>query len=321
MAAKKQVKKAERPAVKRGRKRAPAGTVDSGAKKRAKSTVSKRAKKAPPKKAARPSGRARQAVVKAVSAGMDKNGGPLANPLENPRYEQFCQLVHSGVIPRMAAIRVGLSEKTASTQAWRLLKYVEIQRRLAWLHTQSANRLIARKRDVLVAHSADALVGPADFANLIGMDRDQARDFLASHPYGHVVREIEIENVAAAEQAEPGGPVVNRIESRVKRFKLADSMAARRELAKLLDWYAPHPVGMRRRGAVPEADGGAADLVRVVCVGPGEGDEQGEADEAVAVDAGMGRSGDRLGLPAHDERSGRRGRKQDGSGPVVMGTR
>jgi hypothetical protein len=286
MAAKKTAGKCEKKArgvvaarhVEKSTQTASAGKVKQAPKKRA-------AKAAPKRR-----GRGASAVAKAVARGTVTNAGPMASPLENPRYEQFCQAVHAGVQPRAAAIRCGWSDRSASTQAWRLLKIVEIQRRLAWLHAMSAGRIIARKRDVLAAHSADALSGPADFTALIGMDRNQARDFLSAHPYGFCVREIEIENIAVTRAGATGEENVQVIESRVKRFKLSDSMAARRELGKLLDWY-PQPRGMRGRllpgeASAPGADGETVRIVVEV--------EEAAADIGAAAADGAGVANDRL---------------------------
>jgi len=243
----------------------------------------KRAKRVPGKGRAKARGRGASAVVAAAKRGEAATAGGMRNPLANPRYEQFCQFVVSGVMPRVAAVRCGYSQRCASTQAWRLLSHVEICRRLAWLNSECARRVIARKRDVLAAHTADALTGIADFTPLIGMDRDQAHAFLSEHPYGHVVRELEIENVEMQVFDGDDDKTVSRIESRVKRFKLADSVRARAELAKLLDWY-PSPHGMRVGAGGSAAGGsetpgsGSAYAVQVICETNAESPAAGEGD-------------------------------------------
>jgi len=293
------------------------GDAGKGASRKPRTGVARRKRKG-----GKPALSAARAVARAEQAGVPQRRAPL----ENPRHERFCQLVFSGALPMVAAVRCGYAEGCAHVTASRMLRQADIQGRLAFLWTQSAQRRIARKRDILVAETVDGFSAMADFTPLIGMTGSEAGAFLREHPFGAAVRELEIENIAAAEQDEDG-VMVERITSRVKRFKLADARRARDAIARLTGMIGGSEQGSGARAWRIGAPGSAGDAAPLVVLeleqgeGSGErgaetrdqGPETGERGAGSEEGAGMENAGERERLkpvPRAGKVKGRKGRSE-----------
>jgi hypothetical protein len=222
-------------------------------------------------------------------------------PLPQARRERFCQLVYGGMMPAVAFVRAGYSAKSAASAASRMLKNVDIRGRLLYLWAGSARRVIARKRDILVAETVEGFATAGEFLPLIGMDRAAAEEFLAGHPHAAAVRELEFEQATEVEWPDgmgTGKRAIERVVTRIKRFKLADAGRARAQLFRFAGMTAGAGAEARRgmlvRGQAEGSDGNVPAAALVELTVQVEGSEGGGAGAGMA-DAEASAGGDESG--------------------------
>lgn len=104
-----------------------------------------------------------------------------SKPLKNAKYERFCQEYIIDNNATQAAIRAKYSEKTAYSQGQRLLKNVEVAKRVAYLQSElskvcgvTAKMLLEEWKKIAFANSQDYLQPSGALKSISDLTRDQA---------------------------------------------------------------------------------------------------------------------------------------------------
>lgn len=86
------------------------------------------------------------------------------------KQEQFCLEYLTDLNATQAAIRAGYSENTANEQGSRMLAKVNVQRRIAELQAERAERLQIQQDDILRELASIAFASPAHYMDVVQVD-------------------------------------------------------------------------------------------------------------------------------------------------------
>ena len=86
------------------------------------------------------------------------------------KQEQFCLEYLTDLNATQAAIRAGYSENTANEQGSRMLAKVNVQRRIAELQAERAERLQIQHDDILRELASIAFASPAHYMDVVQVD-------------------------------------------------------------------------------------------------------------------------------------------------------
>lgn len=86
------------------------------------------------------------------------------------KQEQFCLEYLTDLNATQAAIRAGYSENTANEQGSRMLAKVNVQRRIAELQAERAERLQIQQDDILRELASIAFASPAHYMDVVQID-------------------------------------------------------------------------------------------------------------------------------------------------------
>lgn len=92
------------------------------------------------------------------------------NKVLTDKQEQFCLEYLTDLNATQAAIRAGYSENTANEQGSRMLAKVNIQRRIAELKAERAERLQIQQDDILRELANIAFASPAQYMDVVQID-------------------------------------------------------------------------------------------------------------------------------------------------------
>lgn len=179
------------------------------------------------------------AAKKAVARASASTAGPRRGPLLNPQHEAFVRALLREPNATRAAIVAGYSPASAHVAASRLLKHDNICRRIGELMTRAADRACLRKRDALVMLGQMASGNASNFVEHLGT-MDDFRKFLTTAPNSASIRKIKPLRTTRV-LYDASGPRVEVIDLGVE-IELENRVAALRELAQQMGWYAPQKI-------------------------------------------------------------------------------
>ena len=180
--------------------------------------------------------RSRRAVVEHVEAVLDTHD-MLKKPLQNAQHERFCLAVLSEPSITAAAIKAGYAAGSARQQGSRLLTNADIQRRLAYLLSESAATGILGRQAVLRNASSRAAAAITDFADLLRLPWSAFCEAVKHHPAARGIKRVKRGVEYDASSKTWSEPYVEEIE-------LFDPRSSERLLADILGWDAPKQVAI-----------------------------------------------------------------------------
>jgi phage terminase small subunit len=153
------------------------------------------------------------------------------------RREKFCQEYLLDLNGTKAAIRAGYAESGAATEAWRLLRNAEIQKRIGELRAEQAKVFDITKARVLQEYSRIAFANIKELYTVDGALKNL-----------HDIDEESLSAIASLEiyeeRQKSDDPDDEMLVGIVKKLKLWDKTKALEAIAKIQGYFAPSKVAL-----------------------------------------------------------------------------